>query len=433
MATVEELAKEAEVKLDPKDPHILDLIAQKNGRKIVGEVNNIKFLNCCCLSKDLPRKYRLSTVVLNDSGAGKSNLVNNVTRPFKDSVIDYTAFTNAFLTRQEEGFDGKILKMEQMEKTNDNNQVSLFSLKFLLSEGVLKVGLVERVKGKHESRTLTVEGIPVYISTSTNFNIDPESANRTFLMQVDESKEQTEKIVDFTLNSYSSLQEREMWEKDIKDLEELFSIYQSKGQRVTEIVIPFADKLKGLIPVEDLTIRRDLPKILNLTCVIAFVHFKNRQCFVDTKDSEGQRNLIIVAEPEDFVEAFNIAGSTIRQTLNKMNDTSLSLFQTVKDFIDSRAGVFEACTTIREIAQKTGRSPNRTRELVKILVESGLLMEDRTDKEYKFALTGKDFKEIRLDELTFSLDEFEQWMQKEIASFGDRYQTIERSCDMDGV
>ena len=211
--------QELKIKFSPKDPLILDKIAQSFSPVLVGEENTIKFLYCGYASKDLPRKYRLHTIIASQSSSGKSSLVRKVGEPFSRHVIDYTNFTNAFLKRQQGSMDGKILLIEQLEKTNDQDKVSMFDLKFLLSEGKIKVGVVDRnEKGKFTPTVLEVTGIPVVVTTSTNMKIDPETLNRMFLTQADESEEQTKRIVDYTLKSYSSLKLNNPWEEELEHL-----------------------------------------------------------------------------------------------------------------------------------------------------------------------------------------------------------------------
>ncbi len=77
----------------------------------------------------------------------------------------------------------------------------------------MRIGLVDKnEKGQNTPKTLEVNGIPVFISTSTNYNIDPETINRTFLMQVDESEEQTKRIITHVLNKYSSISYGTEWD-----------------------------------------------------------------------------------------------------------------------------------------------------------------------------------------------------------------------------
>ncbi len=438
--------KELKLKFDPKDPNILNKIVQSYNKIIIGEENNIKFLFTCYLSKDLPRKYRLHVIIASQSSAGKTSLIRRVSDPFKDHVVDYTDFTSAFLKRQEESMDGKIILLEQMEKTNEQKKASIFDLKFLLSEGKLRMGLVDRdQKGKNKPRILEVSGIPVFVTTSTNMNIDAESLNRTFLMQVDESQEQTERIVDFTLKSFATLGVNDSWTEELTHLTALAEKYRELAHQVDDIVIPFADKLKKIIPCENLTIRRDLPKILSLTAVIAFIHASNRYRIQDNDganfivgsfgETEKRYKYTIVAEPEDFKEALEIAGTTISQTINKVNETSMKLYGRVIEIYDQKSysnatldGARVDGITVKEIAEKIGKSVNRTRELMSQLESNGYLIRDRTTKEHTFIPTGQKFSEIKIDDLTFTKEELESWRLQQIARHGQKLTMIEPPC-----
>ena len=433
--------EEFPTKFDVKDPNILSKIAIGYSAKIIGEENNIKFLFCACISKDLPRDYRLSVIITSQSSSGKSNLVNSILEPFKDDVIDYTDYTPAFLKRQEMNMDGKILKLEQMEKTNEKKQVSLSNLKFLLSEGVLRVGLVERnEKGKNTPQTLQVNEIPVFISTSTNFNIDPESLNRTFLMEVDESEPQTKKIVSYTFKKYKTLKINDAWPKDLEELKKIVKMYKGLAHQITDVIIPFDQKLMDRIPTVNLTIRRDLTKILNLTAVIAFIHASNRIRVEDNdgKDfltdqfgnSEKRYTYALIAEPSDFKEALAIAGTTIKQTLNKLNKSAMEIYEKIiracreKQFENETLDELQTSgvegVTVKEVAVKLKRSDNRTRELMNQLWSAGYLNREKKSKEYAYFPTEKKFEEIKTDDIEFTKEELEQWAKEQITGHADR-------------
>jgi predicted transcriptional regulator len=439
------------LKYNVKDSKILDSIAQAYSYKIVGESNNTKVLFCACISRNLPRKYRLSAIIASQSSAGKSNLVNNILSPFRKDVIDYTDYTQAFLKRQIAlNMDGKIFKMEQMEKTNENKQASIGSLKFLLTEGKLRVGLVERDQtGKQTPTTLEVNGIPVFISTSTNFNIDPETLNRTFLMQVDESEEQTKRIVSHTLESYATLSINDKWETEVKELEKLVEIYKGLSHQIIDIIIPFGKKIMDRIPTSQITIRRDLQKILNLTCVIAFLHASNR---IRIQDVDGQSFLAgsfaevekrftyaLIAEPSDFKEAIEIAGSTIKQTLNKLTESSMDIFQKIKQACYQKSSENrtqqtldtpsdEEGITVKEMAVILKKSDNRTRELMNQLWNSGFLHREKTkSKEYLYFLTDKEFEKISVDDIEFTSQELDQWVKEQTDMHREKLKVLQPS------
>lgn len=413
------------------DPNILEKIVSCYLPKIVGEGDNVKLLFCACVSKDLPKKNRLSVIITSQSSAGKSNLVNNVLEPFKEDVLDYTDYTPAYLQRSEIDMNGKIFKMEQMERTNDKKQVTLSNLKFLLSEGKLRIGLVDRNdKGRNEPKTLEVRGIPVFISTSTNYNIDPETLNRTFLMQVDETEDQTKKITSHTLNDYGTLEINDNWKSELEKLKQYADSYKEFSHQIRDLVIPFAQKLTEVIPTTNLTIRRDLQKVLNLACCIAFLHFPNRIKIANTdgenfiKDqwgnTENHYTYALLVEPSDLQEALEIGGQTIKQTLNKLNKSSMDILKIFQDLVkDNLDGV-----TIKEIAKETKLSDTRTRELMKQLLESGYCSRSQSGREFHYFPTDKKFDEISIEKIDYTKEELESWIHDQLDHNSDKYQVL---------
>ena len=402
-----------------KIENILDEVVRLYNPKIKGEENNIKFLFCACISKNLPRDYRLHVIITSQSSGGKSNLVNTILEPFKEDVLDFTEYTSAFLNRSQNNMDGLIFKMEQMEKTNDKKQVTLASMKFLLSEGKMRIGLVDKnEKGQNTPKILEVNGIPVFISTSTNYNIDPETLNRTFLMQVDETEEQTKRIIKHVLDKYSSISYGAEWDTNLQKLYEILQIYKEVSKQFKGIYIPFSDKIRDMIPSVNLTMRRDLPKILNLTCVIAFLNFTKRQkipfnggqYFYDDLKAHKMSSYYLVVEPNDFKQALKIGGETIQQTLNKINSSSMDIYKIlVKLFNDDPlSGV-----TVSDVAKESKKSQNRTGELLKQLYDMGFLSRTKEGKEFRYFPTEKKFENIQAEDIEFSEEDLDLWLKSQ--------------------
>jgi len=418
MEVIEYNSKENLEKL-AKIENILDEVVRLYNPKIKGEENNIKFLFCACISKNLPRDYRLHVIITSQSSGGKSNLVNTILEPFKEDVLDFTEYTSAFLNRTQSNMDGLIFKMEQMEKTNDKKQVTLASMKFLLSEGKMRIGLVDKnEKGQNTPKTLEVNGIPVFISTSTNYNMDPETINRTFLMQVDESEEQTKRIITHVLDKYSSISYGSEWETNLQKLYEITQIYKEVSKQFKGIYIPFSGKIRDMIPSINLTMRRDLPKILNLTCIIAFLNLTRRkkipfdggQYFYENLKAHKMSSYYLVAEPEDFKQALKIGGETIQQTLNKINSSSMEIYKIFMKLYNENplGGV-----TTSDLKTMTSLSQNRVGELLKQLYDMGFLRRDKEGKEFRYFPTEKKFENIQAKDIEFTEEELDLWLESQ--------------------
>ena len=421
-------------KINPKDPKLLDTIARKYSVKIVGESNNLKTLTCCFVSKDLPKKYRLSAIISNSSSTGKSYLLNNVLQPFKNDLIDYTDFTEAHFKRSQHNVDGKIIKLEQLERVNDDKQLSIQRLKHLLTEGVLKFGCVDKgEKGENTPKDFVVTGYPVFVTTATKFDIDSETANRVFMMESDESDIQTERIIKYTLSDYSKIKANDEWESNIETLTTFFKQLKKMAQHTEGILIPFADKLDSIIP-KHLEIRRDLAKILNLTCVIAFIHGLNRPYLQDNKpkhfltdsfgSTEKEYTYWIVAKPEDFIEALEIAGQTIKQTINKTSTKQMQLLSLVKKLYSENCALEARGVKVKEVVKTSGYSENRAREILNWLANSGFLTKDDINKENQYFPTEKKFSDLEATNIAFTQEEFASWLKIELESLGERYSLV---------
>jgi len=309
--------------------------------------------------------------------------------------------------------------MEQMEKTNDKKQVTLASMKFLLSEGKMRIGLVDKnEKGQNTPKTLEVNGIPVFISTSTNYNMDPETINRTFLMQVDESEEQTKRIIAHVLDKYRSISYGSEWDTNLQKLYEISQIYKEVSKQFKGIYIPFSDKIRDMIPSVNLTMRRDLPKILNLTCIIAFLNFTKRQkipfdgdqYFYDDLQANKMSSYYLVAEPDDFKQALQIGGETIQQTLNKINSSSMDIYKTfMKLYNDDPIGGVNTS----DLKTVSSLSQGRVGELLKQLYDMGFLRRNKEGKEFRYFPTEKKFENIKVDKIVFTEQELELWLESQ--------------------
>ena len=416
---MEDLTQELEFPYDLENNFLLDEIAKSFNDKIVGETNNKKMIFLSCISKDLPRHFRQSAIVSSTSSAGKSNLINSILEIFSKDVIDHTDFTTSFFMRSNPDLNGKILKLEQMEKTNDKHQVSLGILKHQLSEGKTKIGLSERDKdGKWQAQSQEVNGIPIFISTTTNQQIDLETMNRAWLLQLDESIKQTELIKKHTLQEYSKPKFFDSWKDNVKNNKILVEHYEEYARTIDNIYLPYTSVIDSVIPSNTVEFRRDLKKILNLTATISFIHYRNRIHIIDNQgktkpldqfgNTEKVYSYSIISDIADFNEALEIGQQAIKQTMNKVNELTLDVLEIVKqrNNLNGHEGI-----RLSDVAKELKLSESRTREKLNQAKEAGLVLSQKDGHALLYFPSDKNIELIIPDNIEFTKEDTEKWFK----------------------
>jgi len=425
-------------KININDPNLLETISKKYESKIVGENENIKTLVCSIVSKDLPKELRFSIIILNQSTTGKSYFLNNVLQPLQSSgdIIDFTDFTEAYFKRAHDNVNGKIIKIEQLERKDDMGRLTFERLKHLQTEGRLRFGNVEsNEKGKRAPIEFEIVGIPVILTTATSSNIDPETENRFFIMGLDESEKQTDKIIDYDLDRVSTINPDQKWQNNIIQLEEIYKELKHAAHVVEDVKIPFSHKIKNFLP-RILSIRRDLLKILGLTCVLAFIHYKNRDRLMNKEaehlptstygDTEELHKAVIIARPDDLKQAIEIAGNTIIQTLNKATHKTMELnavlkkLYTEKNTAIAKPEAYEG-VTVADLQKTTGWPETTVRDHLRTLTENGFVLANYEEKPYRFHSLEKKFSDFKITNMLFSDREYQDWINKTLEEYGAGY------------
>jgi len=387
--------------------------------KIQGEINNKKIIFLSCISKDLPTKFRegLSIVVSSKSSAGKSTLIENCLKPFEKDLFRFTEFTQSFYQRhfKDKSLNGMILHQEQAEKTNFSGQVKLSIPKFQLSEGKTSYGLSERDKdGKFTDTVLDVSGFPIYITSTTNPDIEPQELNRITLLQSDESEQQTKKILESILKAYSN--NLDNYDKtSLEELTKLCDIFKDASKQVKDIIIPFQNLLLEKFP-KTLEMRRDIKKILNYTCVIAFIHQKRRKKIrvIENKiidafgKTEPSYKFVIIADLDDFKECLEIGKDIFSQTLNKVNNSTKEIIEIVKELYEREHKPINSA----DILKVKNIKQNHANELLRQGHTAGFLSRTKEGRENYYAPTNKKLDVIDVSSIEFTELDIQKWYKE---------------------
>lgn len=154
-------------------PDLLYCVKLDLDRFIVGEVKNKLLLwEICETAFD---KHPVHAFVVGESAAGKSHLVNNITKKYHAGrFYSFSRITKAGLDRFGGDLSHKILVVQEMagmDKATD-------TIRIMLSEGKLELlTSTTDAKGHLEDNSIILKtvGMPVFITTTTNVQIESET------------------------------------------------------------------------------------------------------------------------------------------------------------------------------------------------------------------------------------------------------------------
>jgi|GEM_PF-3349794 len=383
-----------EIKDILQDPAILHHYKQALDKLIIGEDKNKLLLLLIALTSYMDKV--LGAIILGESSAGKSHLMNSVLK-FFSNVEEYTRITQAAPDRAAQDFAGRILKIGEMRGAD----AAQANLRVLISEGKLRLWTTTRnEEGQITDEIIETQGVPALFTTSTNLRPDEELLNRLFLVSIDETEPQTKKVLAYEAQEFMDPDCEELNEppQPLKDALEFLG-----STPFSQTLIPFADQLAAKFPSRSVKARRDFKKLLYIISAVSFLHQMQRPIVYKTKIKQ-----YVVALPVDFYIAWEICEQGLRETLMNVQKRSLEVLDIFKD-------PNVASLTSRQVADMTRLSQTRAREILNSLVNFGFLLKDVSSKEHSFSLK----ENVDVDgtignfvssSLSFDEKEFEKWL-----------------------
>lgn len=246
-----------------------------------------------------------------------------------------------------------------------------YAIRTLISEGYLAQETVSG--GQGQSRY--VEGGCSIFQTTTNPEINPETKSRFFILGVDESREQTRRILAMQRKSHTL-----EGLKDQSDKEGIICKHHS-FQRLLEpyaVVNPYAEEL--FYEDDRLQARRDQPKFLNLCKAVAFLN----QMKKPLKNYNGID--YIEVSREDIQQATELASELLGISLDDLSLPARNLLQLL---LEMNRKTF----TRKEVMDHTGWTKTRLHIHLTELIEMELVLPESTKKNqfqtYKLLYNGE--------------------------------------------
>lgn len=369
-------------KLYLSSPNLIERTNQDIGKAgVIGEEMNRVLMYLIFTSRKM--NSPLHIISLGSSGAGKTHLQEKLGQLMpEEDVIEITKLsTNAFYYFGRQQLRNKLILIEDLDGADE----VLYPLREIKSKKKLtKTVVVKNTKGETRTVTLTVEGPVSIAGCTTHETIYEDNANRSFLIHIDESEAQDEKIMDYQRAVSAGKVDKAAEYK----VAESFRNMQRILQPVT-IRNAFAPYLK--IPKEVFKPRRTNAHYLAFIEAVTFYHQYQREKCHDPETGEEYIETTI----EDIKEANTLMKEVLLQKSDPLPGACRQYFEALKNYLQTKG---EKAYTAREIMRELRVKETTLRRYHKQLELADFIRIKRGKKYkgYHYELINEgDYKELK--------------------------------------
>jgi len=366
-----------QAKLYLSSPNLMQRTMEDIGKAgVIGEETNRLLMYLIFTSRK--RENPLHIISLGSSGIGKTHLQEKVSALIPDeNKIEITSLSgNAFYYFGQQELRNKLILIEDL----DGAEEVLYPLREIKSKKrITKTVVIKNTKGETRTVTLLVEG-PVCVSgCTTKESLYEDNANRSFLIYIDESKGQDEKIMEFQRRmSAGKVDLSKQWEiiEQFKDMQRIL--------KPVSIRNPFAEQLK--VPEEIFKPRRTNAHYLAFIEAVTFYHQYQREPQYDKETGEE----FIETTVDDIAEANKLIREILLRKSDDLNGACRNYFENLKSWMKAEDKNTFTNISARQVLKV--KSSNQKRYMV-ALQEWGLVQRVKGDKKNGFAYEVTTFED----------------------------------------
>ncbi|WP_423740192.1 toprim domain-containing protein [Flavobacterium columnare] len=378
-----------------KRKHLLKNLNIEIGKAgIVGEENSRMLLFLIIIS--YLNKSPLHALVQGSSGSGKTHIISRIAdlMPPED-VLRFTRITESSLYNWGE-FDlfQKVVIIEDLDGLKED---ALYALREFISNQVLRSSVtIKDKKGNNKSSHKIVKGQFSSLSATTKGETYEDNMSRSFLIAVDESKEQTARIIDYQ-------NKRNAGEIDPQESQKAINFIQQiiRNLKEYEVINPYATQLH--LPEKVHKIRR-----LNemYQAVIKQVTFLNQYQRKLTNNNQ------LITEIEDIEQATEVLFESIILKVDELDGSLRQFFERLKKYVKSENQEF----ILRDIRQDLGISKTQIFRYIQTLLELEYIKQvgGFANKGIKYKISYWDnYQKLRAEIKDFLMLQIEQLRQEQ--------------------
>jgi DNA primase len=322
----------------------INTIIEQSG--IIGEANSrlLRFI----IASSYKTKQPLHAIVQGSSGSGKTHLISKIADLIpQEDVLRFTRITESSLYNWGEyELVNKLLIIEDLDGLKEE---AMFAMRELISNQRLSSSVsVKDKKGNIKSTKKEVKGVFSSLSATTKGDLYEDNMSRSFLLAVDESAEQSRRIIDYQNKRYAGEIEPKHQEKAKNQLQQII-----RSLKPYEVINPYATRLE--LPEEVHKIRRLNEMFQSIVKQITIINQQNREL----------KNDKLITQIEDLEQATEVLFESIILKVDELDGSLRQFFERLKKHLKNQERDF----TQREIRQAFNISKSQIHRYLQSLLE----------------------------------------------------------------
>src|SRR5690554_4304368 len=346
------LAVQAKCKAFLQQPDLIQKLNQLIGQSgITGEDNNRLFLFVIATSHKMPDT--LHALIQGSSGSGKTHLLSKIAALMPDErVVKFTRVTeNSFYNYDEYFFRGKLICLEDIDGLKEE---ALFAWRELISNNQLSSSTSQKDEnGNIRSAQRIVRGPMASICATTHGQIYEDNMSRLFIIAVDESGEQTARIMNYQKQKAAGLIDAEKEREASILLQNLVRMLKP-----CKVINPFAYQIH--LPEKAHKIRRLNELYLAFVKQVTIINQYRRK-----KDAQGR----IITDTEDLKTANEIMFDSIFLKVDELDGSLRQFYEELKHHIKTKSNPEQYEFMQREIRHALNISKSQLQRYISDLIE----------------------------------------------------------------
>lgn len=377
---------------------------------IVGEELNRLIMWYVYTSRKLSRPLHI--ISFGSSGTGKSHLQEKVAELIPDEdKIEITALTqNAFYYFGTDELGHKLILIEDF----DGALTALYPIRELQSkQRISKTVTIKDNKGNTKTIHLKVQGPVTVAGCTTQESMYEDNANRSFLIYLDESKEQDKKVMHYQRLLAAG-------KVDVNKELETKNFLQNV-QRVLQpikIINPYAEYLE--IPDEVFKPRRSNAHYLGFIEAVTFYHQYQRN-WIDTETGEiinpltndltlTTKNYFIETTIEDIEITNELLKEILLRKSDELNKATRTYFEYLKAWLKSEE---KETFLLSEARKALNTSHGSQKRYMSILIDNYFIKKEKTKEGFLYSVNSyEDYKKLK-EKVSNTLDEILQQLKSD--------------------